>query len=127
MTEKRILDVGQCTPDHMALKALAQKAGASLVRVALPAQALELLQKESFDLVFVNRKIDADYTDGMELIHAMQARGLDTPVLLISNFPEAQAQAMAAGAVRGFGKNDLGNPATVEMVQKYLDPIPSAG
>lgn len=91
-----------------------------MVRVALPEEALRILQDEPVDLVFVNRKIDADYSDGMELIRAMQERGLSTPIMLISNYPAAQAEAVAAGALPGFGKMELQAPAVLSRIRRAL-------
>lgn len=120
--KKRVLDVGQCPPDHNALKSFAEQAGAEVTKVALPRDAMDLLRTEKFDLVFVNRKIDADYTDGTELIKMMKAeeQTKDIPVMLISNYGDAQAEAVSLGAVPGFGKNDIGNPAALERIQSAL-------
>ena len=118
----RVLDVGQCVPDHMSLRNLVESMGASMEKVALPAEALKILQTERYDLVFVNRKIDADYTDGMELVRAMQAdEKLKTiPIMLISNYDDAQRDAVAAGAIRGFGKNAIATPAARKLLAPYL-------
>ncbi|MCB1169138.1 MAG: response regulator [Leptospiraceae bacterium] len=119
---KKVLDVGQCNPDHMAIRSLMESFGAEVHRVALPSQAMELLEKESFDLVLVNRKIDQDYTDGAELIKMMKARDAtrSIPVMLVSNLPEAQKEAVALGAEKGFGKDYLRARNTIEMLQPYL-------
>jgi len=119
---KIILDVGQCNPDHNALKKLAAEAGAEVERIKLPAQAVERLREKKFDLVFVNRKIDADYTDGLELVKAMQADKelKKIPIMLISNYTEAQEEAVKEGAVLGFGKAELKKPETLEKVKTVL-------
>ena len=125
---KKVLDVGQCNPDHMAIRSLMESFGAEVHRVALPSQAMELLEKETFDLVVVNRKIDQDYTDGTELIKMMKANAKTSavPVMLVSNLPEAQKQAMALGAEKGFGKDYLRARNTIELLQPYLgEPVHS--
>jgi hypothetical protein len=38
----------------------------------------------------------------------------------VSNFSDAQDQAVASGAVRGFGKADLQAPSIVEVLKPYL-------
>lgn len=119
---KRVLDVGQCGPDHMAIRSVVEGLGAEIHRVAKTNEALERLRRESFDLVLVNRKLDSDYTDGTDLIRAMQA---DTslrhvPVMLVSNYAEAQAQAVNLGAVPGFGKLALGSRETHEKLNRLL-------
>ncbi len=59
--------------------------------------------------MLVNRLLDADGSDGLEVIRAMQADPAlrSIPVMLVTNYPEYQGQAMAAGAVPGFGKAAL--------------------
>ncbi|MEQ8349951.1 MAG: response regulator [Leptospiraceae bacterium] len=120
--KKRVLDVGQCNPDHMALRGLVESFGAEMHRVALPSQAMEKLESESFDLVLVNRKIDQDYTDGTELVKMMKAneKTRDVPVMLVSNLPDAQKEAMSLGAEKGFGKDYLRARNTLELLQPYL-------
>ena len=90
--------------------------------MALPSQAMELLQKEPFDLVLVNRKIDQDYTDGKELIKMMKSneKTSSVPVMLVSNLPDAQKEAISLGAEKGFGKDYIGAKNTLEMLQPYL-------
>ena len=84
--------------------------------------ALDLLAKEQFDLVLVNRKLDQDYSDGMDVIAAIKAQPehAAVPCMLITNFPEHQATAVAAGCEPGFGKKTLHEPATHERLKKYL-------
>ncbi|MEM1212938.1 MAG: hypothetical protein AAGI68_11655 [Planctomycetota bacterium] len=74
-----------------------------------------------FDLLLVNRVLDGrfDAADGIDLIRTVSAH---TPSLLISNFPEAQADAEAAGAQPGFGKSDLSSPIAAERLRDALTP-----
>ena len=119
---KKVLDVGQCPPDHMALRRLVESFGARMEQVALPAEALELLKEQSFDLVFVNRKIDLDYTDGIELVRMMKENEetREIPVMVISNFEETQDEVVALGGERGFGKSEIGLPGTRELLARFL-------
>ena len=43
----------------------------------------------------------------------------EVPVMLVTNYPEHQALAVAAGAVPGFGKNALNSPQTRECLAPY--------
>ena len=119
---KRVLDVGQCGPDHSAIRALIESLGASVERVARQNEALQRLRNEPFDLVLVNRKLDIDYSDGTDLIRAMQADDTlrEVPVMLVSNYSEAQTRAVALGAAPGFGKMALGAPDTRERLARFL-------
>jgi two-component system chemotaxis response regulator CheY len=70
----------------------------------------------------VNRVSDADGSPGIELIRALKADpGLaGVPVMLVSNYADAQAQAVALGALPGFGKADLTAPETTEKLRSAL-------
>lgn len=113
--------MGQCPPDHYAIRHLIESLGAEVERAALPREAVDRLKRESFDLVLVNRKIDQDYSDGVELLSMLEADGISVPVMLVSNFPEAQAEAVALGALPGFGKNELGRSRTRQRIQAAFD------
>ena len=81
---------------------------------------LAILERQPVDLILINRKLDIDYSDGMEILRELKSNPelSQIPVMLVTNFPEYQAAAVAAGAVPGFGKDDLNQPQTVEKVKK---------
>jgi CheY-like chemotaxis protein len=83
---------------------------------------LEILRNRKIDLVMVNRKLDRDYTDGLDVAKAIKAdpEVCGVPVMLLTNYEEHQLTAMDAGCVRGFGKLALNEPDTVEMIKPYL-------
>lgn len=120
---KRILDVGQCDYDHDKLRAfLTSNFGVQVDRVNLPEEAFEALRKHAYDLVLVNRKLDADYSDGLEIIKQIKADPelAGVSVMLVTNYAEHQEQAVAAGAAPGFGKSELTAPATLERLKRFL-------
>jgi len=41
-------------------------------------------------------------------------------VMLVSNYEDAQKEAVAAGALAGFGKASLGRPAMIESLRSVL-------
>src|SRR6187549_3296705 len=107
MSTRRVLDVGQCDYDHGNISGLLRtRFGAEVVRVHSAADALQRLRSESFDLVLVNRIFDRTAEEGLDLIRQAKAdaKAGGVPVMLVSNFPESQAEAVAAGAIPGFGK-----------------------
>jgi response regulator RpfG family c-di-GMP phosphodiesterase len=127
MPRARILSVGQCGFDHANLSYFAKKSlDADLVAADTSAQALARLNNERFDLVLVNRVGDRDGQPGLDLICALKANPkLSTiPTMLVSNFQDAQAEAIAAGALLGFGKADVGRP---DIVARVLSVIRSEG
>jgi len=118
---KRVLDVGNCGPDHSSIKDLIQRNfGAEIVRAHGHSSALAELQQGTFDLVLVNRLMDADGSSGLEVIQSVVEQFAETPVMMITNFSEHQASAVAAGAAPGFGKSQLHSPDTVRLLQQYL-------
>lgn len=120
---KRVLDVGNCSMDHGAIRSLIERSfAADVVQAHSQDDALELLGRERFDLVLVNRKLDQDYSDGMDVVAAIKARPEHAaiPCMLITNYPEHQAAAVAAGCEPGFGKRSLHDPQTHERLKKHL-------
>jgi CheY-like chemotaxis protein len=121
---KRVLDVGQCGPDHAAIRRFfaAHFNDVQIEQAAGCDDTLALLRRGHFDLVLVNRKLDEDYSDGIVILRAIKADPAiaAVPVMIVTNFPEHQDAAVAAGAVRGFGKLEYELPATKEKIAAAL-------
>lgn len=120
---KRVLDVGQCVPDHTAIRRMLEtNFNVSITQTKLPDDTLAALRGEKYDLVLINRKLDEDYSDGTEILKQIKADPAiaATPVMIVTNYPEHQTAAVAAGAEYGFGKAELANSETVERLQRYL-------
>jgi len=120
---KRVLSVGQCNVDHAAIRSLVEgNFTAHVVPAATADEALAAVAKDKFDLVLVNRKLDADYTDGIEIIRQIKADPATaaTPCMLVTNYAEHQQAAVAAGAEPGFGKLAYGQPETRERLARFL-------
>jgi two-component system chemotaxis response regulator CheY len=123
MTANRVLSVGQCGADHYGISSTFRQAfGAEVEQAATQTEALQLLRQERFALVLVNRVFDADGDSGVDLIRRVKAdealRAI--PVLLVSNYADAQHEAFEAGAEPGFGKRALGRPEMLERVRPFL-------
>src|SRR5262249_19532861 len=114
MTVPRVLSVGQCMADHGSISHLLGDLGAEAVAAHSAAEAVERLRQGPFALVLVNRVFDADGGSGLDLIRALKAdeQLRAVPVMLVSNYPDAQAEAEAAGAATGFGKAGLHSAQT---------------
>jgi CheY-like chemotaxis protein len=120
---KRVLDVGQCAADHGAISHLIRRQfEADVAGADDPDDALGQLRAGSFDLVLVNRKLDADASDGLELIRQIKSDPelASIPVMLVSNYAEYQEQAVAVGAEMGFGKAQLTAESTRKRLEKFL-------
>jgi two-component system chemotaxis response regulator CheY len=129
MPARRVLSVGQCARDNFALaKVLAAHFDVVVDRVMFPAQALSALAATEYALVLVNRLIFDDRSPGLSLITGMKADPAlrAVPVMLVSNYPEAQAEAVAAGALPGFGKDQLHAPETAARLAAVL-PAKASG
>src|SRR2546429_7099544 len=124
---KRVLDVGNCVPDHASIRTMLERTfRAEVVQADGPSDALAALRREPFDLVLVNRKLDHDYSDGLEIIKQIKADPKlgDLPCMLITNYPDQQAIAVSAGAEHGFGKKELYTGETCSRLAKFLaEPI----
>lgn len=120
----RVLDVGNCDPDHFAIRSmLVRHFDVEVERVMFVSEAEAAISRRAYDLVLVNRRIFADDSDGLMLVHSAQQRPAPRPpVMLVSNFPDAQDAAVAAGAARGFGKAGLADERTILRLAEYLPP-----
>ena len=120
---KRILDIGQCAADHWSIRQLIEGNFDARVDGADNAsEALEKLRGEQYDLVLVNRLLDVDATEGLEILAAIKSDPslASTSVMLVTNYPEHQAAAIAAGAEPGFGKGSMNQPGTLDLLASYL-------
>ena len=118
---KKVLSVGQCAMDHGSIsRVLRGQFGAEVTAAATADAALSALRQGGYALVLVNRVFDADGDSGVEFIRALASGPDKVPVMLVSNFADAQSQAVAAGAVPGFGKAALDEPRTLERLKEYL-------
>ncbi len=112
--------IGHCGPDSYLLKHAVSRAvpGAAIVFADDPDALAQQMQGERVYLV--NRLLDGsdlDITNGIELIARLKAERPDAVVMLVSNFADAQEQAMAAGAVQGFGKKAVNAAQTAEVLR----------
>ena len=120
---KRVLDIGQCSFDHSSIRRLIEgRFDAAVSQAHGVDDALAQLRSGSFDLVLVNRLLDADGSDGMEIIEQMKADPelQSVPVMLVTNYPQHQQRAVEAGAEPGFGKSQLASPETQQRLEAFL-------
>ncbi|MEW4455292.1 response regulator [Bremerella sp. JC817] len=120
---KQVLDVGSCGYDHGSLRNLIERNfDAKVLQSHGPKDTLRMLREQTFALVIINRKLDRDHSDGMDILLDIKSdeKLQDIPVMMLSNYEDAQAAAEEAGAVPGFGKRDLGKETTLNKLTPYL-------
>ena len=93
-----------------------------VLRAHGPSDTVDQLLKASVDLVLINRKLDQDYSDGLEILKMLKAdeRFQAIPVMLVTNHQDHQHAAISAGALHGFGKLELDSPQTRDRLSAIL-------
>jgi CheY-like chemotaxis protein len=125
MNQPRVLSVGQCGYDHGRIaRHLRDAFGARAERADSAGEALAAARSGGLALLLVNRVLDGDGSSGLALIAALKAdpATAGVPAMLVSNYADAQAQAVALGALPGFGKADLDRPRAAEALGAVLAP-----
>lgn len=110
--------VGHCWADRMGLKSAVKRAvrGARLERADTMAAVKAHL--DGGTVLLVNRVLGGGFGtgDGVELIRELARDGNTSPMILVSNYADAQSEAVAAGALPGFGKSELGDSAVADRL-----------
>lgn len=120
---KRVLNVGQCVPDHGSITRFLQSVfDVQVEKIDSAADTLDRLRKVPCDLVLINRKLDADYSNGTDILRTIKADPVlaAVPVMIITNYKEHQENAVALGAVYGFGKQELGSSDVIARLEPIL-------
>lgn len=119
----RVLSVGQCGFDGPQIeRLLVEHFDADVATACDTRQALEAILSGHFDLVLVNRIFDGNGESGLDFIRRLRGDtgAKETPVMLVSNYAEAQQAALELGAQPGFGKAALQDPQTIERLAAVL-------
>ena len=114
--------VGHCNVDGPRLQ---RELSASFPKVRVTrvnsVEALEGAIGEGVDLLLVNREPVGFAEDGLTIIERVHEAHPETTVMLVSDYEDAQAAAVSAGAVAGFGKQMMGTMEMAEVVRKALE------
>jgi two-component system chemotaxis response regulator CheY len=104
--KKTVVLVGHCGPDSWALKSAIGSAvpGVEILSADTSRELDAVLGRA--DLLLINRVLDGGFKGlgGIELIQSLRGH---PKAMLISNYPDAQEVAEAAGAIPGFGKSEM--------------------
>jgi DNA-binding NarL/FixJ family response regulator len=92
------------------------------VLAADDADELNAVLAQGVDLLLLNREMPYGFDDaeGVDLIRKLRARHPSVKMMLVSNYPEAQAAAVAAGGLPGFGKREIGTRRVAEIIREAL-------
>jgi CheY-like chemotaxis protein len=82
----------------------------------------QALATKQVDLILFNRQLDYgfDSDQGVDVIRSLRLSHPNAKMMLVSNYPEAQQEALAAGALPGFGKRELGSARVTELLRNAL-------
>ena len=126
MTKKVVL-IGHCGPDSSYLRLAVSRASRDAqVVVVEDQQEMEQAIQRGVDLLLLNRVLDYgfDQTDGTDVIRKLRAAHPELKMMLVSNYADAQAEAVAAGALPGFGKRDIGTDRVTNLIRDALADEP---
>lgn len=121
---KTVLDIGNCNPDHSAIqRMLTSHYDVVVLRADELSDAMDVLRQNKVDLIVINRKLDIDYSDGIEILRHLKrdAATRAIPAMIITNYPEQQLAAVSEGAEYGFGKLQYAEPSTHERLSRFLE------
>ena len=120
---KKVALVGHCGPDSSFLRIAVSRAERDIQVVSVDDDSdLKRLLDEGVDLLLLNRQLDYgfDEDEGVALIRKLRAAYPRVKTMLVSNYPEAQAEALQAGAYPGFGKREIGSPKVGQAIRDAL-------
>lgn len=117
-----VLSVGQCGFDDSRLARLVRaELGAPMDRAPSAAEARRMIAEKKYDLILINRIFDGDGARGLDLIAELKKQGDAPPMMLVSDYGDAQAQAVANGAQMGFGKSAMAEAAVGQRLRSVVD------
>jgi two-component system chemotaxis response regulator CheY len=121
---KKVALIGHCGPDSSYLRMAVSSAerGVSVV-MADDEQELSHVLSDGVDLLLFNRELGWGFDEslGVDVIRRLRVKHPDVKMMLVSNYPEAQAEAVKVGALPGFGKREIGSAKVKDLIQSALN------
>jgi two-component system, NarL family, invasion response regulator UvrY len=81
------------------------------------AEALRLFEHGGADLMVIDHNLGA--MSGTDLVRELRTRSMTMPIVMVSSFPAARVEAMAAGATSFVSKDEI-NPALADQLVNLL-------
>ena len=121
---KKIALVGHCGPDSSYLRMTVMKAAGTGAQILMADDDSELKDalEQGVDLILFNRELGYGFQDkmGVDAIKRLRATHPNLKTMLVSNYADAQAAAVANGALAGFGKREIGSARVIEVLKAAL-------
>ena len=120
---KHVVLVGHCGPDSSYLRMTISRVSREISVSMVDDDAdLQKVIDGGAALLLVNRQLDYGFkeSEGVELIARLHGAHPNLKMMMVSNFPESQAEALAAGALPGFGKRELGSERVASLIREAL-------
>jgi DNA-binding NarL/FixJ family response regulator len=120
---KKVVLVGHCGADNSYLRmAVTSALRSATVLAADDSTELDALLAEGVDLLLLNRELGWGFeeTEGVDVIRSLRTRHPNLRTMLVSNYAEAQAAAVVAGALPGFGKREIGSARVTQVLREAL-------
>ena len=120
---KKIALVGHCGPDSSFLRIAVSKAQREATILSIDDDSdLKRALDDGVDLLLLNRQLDYgfDTHEGVALLKKIRSKYPAVKAMLVSNYADAQAAAVAEGALPGFGKREIGTPRVNELLRDAL-------
>ena len=125
--KQTVISVGQCGYDNSRIRSLIRSIDSTveIKETDSHQETMEVLASlGEAALVLVNRVFDMDGASGMDLISQLKSKESEfaaIPVMLVSNYEKSQAEAIANGAISGFGKSELQSVETRRKIESVLN------
>src|SRR5215212_2004172 len=123
MPRKVVVLVGHCGPDSSYLRMAVRNAVRDAdITMADDDRDLQRAIQQGASLLLLNRELEYGFSDrrGVDLLKRLRPEYPNLKMMLVSNYADAQAEALAAGAVPGFGKREIGSPRVAEVLRNAL-------
>ena len=120
---KKVALIGHCGPDSSYLRMAVMQASKGVnVIGADEREELQKVLEDGVDLLLFNRELGYGFDEekGVDVIKRLRAENPNLKMMLVTNYPDAQQAAVAAGALPGFGKRELGSPRVVQLLKDAL-------
>ena len=124
-TSKKIALVGHCGPDSSYLRMTVMKAAGTGAQIVMADDDSELKNalEQGVELILFNRELGYGFQDkmGVDAIKRLRTTHPNVKAMLVSNYADAQAAAVANGALPGFGKREIGSARVIEVIRAALE------